>query len=737
MSMPFPPSARIPLAAAFADAGLPRRVRTALELLHGLAFELLVDPLDRMIPGLEARLAHLQDRGASHAVGITALAQSQVLMRRQSAFVDGFMRMLDEELAGLRDRKRVLIHTTEPVVAMPSFEELRLVDDDEADEGTEVRAISLKQESRAALPLQLLCQRFGVLAASPAFEAARLSVGPKRLCELLLAAGEANGFSLALRVALLREFDRVVLADYPPIADAFNTALAQSGIMPGLSYVPLRPRPRTVAADGADSPADRPLTSWMGGPASDVDGTTFQLLQELLASRRNSADRFRSSQSLAPARSELATSDVMGLLDEPDASRQPGDFQAMRQWLLLRARQQRGEAATLSPQDADTFELLGLMYSHLAREMRQSSPALAMLDQLRLPLLKTALREPAFFVRSAHPARELLNAVAETGAAWQTGEDSDPQLLLQMQRVVNEVAAPQADVATAFGTALQSLDGQLQAFARRSEISERRNVEAARGKEKLAVARQRGTEVIEDALKGVRLPTFHRNMLRQAWADVLTLAHLRYGDDSADWRGLVDATGELVRAGSGTADAPAELAAQVENWLVTVGYHADDAGRISRILTATVHEEDDEAASRTELAMRLKSRARLGADALPEISKLPPLTADEQAHLQRLRTLPFGTWLEFTEDGHVVRRRMSWLSPVTGSVLFVNQRGQRVGESTLDALARQMAAGSARVVTASEGRLVDRAWRAALESLRALVGVRAPAAAAPAGQAPA
>lgn len=741
MTMPFPPNARIPLAAAFAEAELPPRVRETLELVHALAFELLVHPLDRMIPRLEARLAHQQDRGGQHALGISASAQSEVLVRRQTAFVEHFMRLIDDELTGLRTAKKAPLHTVEAVASMPAFHELRLVDDDEADESTEVRSIAMKQESRAALPLQLLCQRFGVLAASPAFDAGRLPIGPKRLSELLLAAGEANGFGLSLRVALLHEFDRVVLAEYPGIADALNTMLAQAGVMPGLSYVPLRTRARTAAVDDAAASADRPLTSWMGGPAaSEIDGTTFQLLQELLASRRNSADRFRSSQGMALARprAELATADVMGLLDDPDASRQPGDFQAMRQWLLLRARQQRGEAATLSPQDADTFELLGLMYTHLGREMRQSSPALGMLDQLRLPLLKTALREPAFFVRSAHPARELLNAVAETGAAWQTGEDSDPQLLLQMQRVVNEVAAPQAEVGTAFAAALQSLDGQLQAFARRSEISERRNVEAARGKEKLAVARQRATKVIADALQDVRLPTFHRNMLRQAWADVLTLAHLRYGDDSEDWRGLVDATGELVRAGSGSAPAPAELAAQVEQWLVTVGYHADDAGRISRILTATIHDEDDEAASRTELAMRLKSRARLGEDALPELSKLPPLTADEQAQLQRVRTLPFGTWLEFTEENHVVRRRMSWLSPVTGSVLFVNQRGQRVGESTLDALARQMAAGTARMVSASEGRLVDRAWRAALESLRALVGVRAPGAAdASAGQAPA
>ncbi len=36
--------------------------------------------------------------------------------------------------------------------SMPTFEELRLVDEDEADEVVEVKAIALRQESRAPLP---------------------------------------------------------------------------------------------------------------------------------------------------------------------------------------------------------------------------------------------------------------------------------------------------------------------------------------------------------------------------------------------------------------------------------------------------------------------------------------------------------------------------------------------------------------------------------------------------------
>ena len=70
----------------------------------------------------------------------------------------------------------------------------------------------------------------------------------------------------------------------------------------------------------------------------------------------------------------------------------------------------------------------------------------------------------------------------------------------------------------------------------------------------------------------------------------------------------------------------------------------------------------------------------------------------------------------------MTRRRLSWYSPITDNALFVNQRGQRIGEQSMDSLARLMAREQVRVVTQGKSRLIDRAWQATVSALRNLAG---------------
>jgi hypothetical protein len=472
----------------------------------------------------------------------------------------------------------------------------------------------------------------------------------------------------------------------------------------------------------------------MGESWDDPDGgdetASLDMLQQLMAGRRALIGKLRPHQPGGP-RDELSTRDVFSALgalqaQPPAAATNTRNLHDIKQTLLAQARQQHGKGATLSQRDNDTFELLSMLYGQIEEEIRADAPAAALIRRLQLPLLRVALQDRAFFVRGHHPARRLLNTVAESAARWLDKDDYDPQMLLPLQQAVTHVVENYDGDDAVFDASNNKLETYLQEQVRKAELLERRHVEAARGKEKLEVAKQRATETLDAIVGDRRLAKFTRALLSQAWADVLTLTLLRQGEGSDEWRKQLEATQKIVAACCND-DVPSDptLTSHVAEALGQVGYHADEAGVIAQRLTQRVPEGGDDPASRTELAIKLKARARLGEDpAKAKRPKLSPRTPEEQARYEQLRVMPFGAWVEFVvnQQGDFVRRRLSWFSPVTDNALFVNQRGQRVGEQSLDSLARMIAAGQARIVTAERGRLVDRAWQAAVSALRSFAG---------------
>lgn len=732
-----------------ASAQLPRRVRRALEQVYTLAADEMARALERMLAEFEQQQFRQADQAANPGLQQSFFDTLRLVRQNRADLIPEFLSGLEAALAGIRNPPPPPPGKTTGVL---HFGEMRLVEDHELDEDSVLRAIASRHESRTSLPLHLLGQRFGVLAGSPAFEAERLPVGPQQLGKVFAKASRVLQLELQPRLELFRCFDHYAMNGYSQMVEAMNATLVRENILPNLAYVPIRARPavqseltgaaqseRREQARAQQNTGDgsRPYTGWFSGDEGAHDSPeSFTLLQEMLASRRDLLNKFTpGSNAEPPARSQLSTEDVMQALSRmqntprdpgPDAPRAPRSVHDVRQALLAQSRQARGQAAALSREDNDAFELLAILLAEIQRELRQDAPGNRLVHKLVVPLLRLVLKDRGFFVHQSHPARQLLNAVAESSATWVSEEEGDPQLNDQLSHAVDDVVAHYEGDTTVFDAANQRVQQHLQLMARRAEVAERRHVDAARGKEKLELAKRRAAEVIAAASHDHKLPRFVKALLANAWSDVLTLVQLRNGEDSEEWRQQVEATTQIVRATSlnHPASPPPGLAVQIEHALTLVGYHGDEAGDIARRLTAHVEDDEADPASRTELALRLKARGRLGQESSPEKPEPPPRNEREQAAYEMLRTLPFGTWFEFVlnQQGDVVRRRLSWYSPMTDHALFVNQRGQRVGEQSLDSLARALAQGQVRIVTVEHSSLVDRAWHSALGALRGFVG---------------
>jgi len=799
--------------ARLAGAPLPERVRHLLQAVHGIAAQVLAPPLQLTMMQLERELFGLAEKARNSQVQADAYAQIRQLGVHAAEFPGGFLDALADALARLREPP------APGSAAAPAKPAMTLVTDSDIDRDIVLHEMARRESYRAQSHLQLLGQRFGVLAAQPAFDAERLPVGPHGLCRILRACGERLGLNLEAQRQLYHVFERQALERHVELLDRLNILLAREGVLPGLVYIPYLPRPagqrRTVgvqpagaAREGQAATAPRPLTQWQGqapaaswadaamegtaapasstppaagpGPASPATAAGMASLHQLLdAARQLLAQQLQSgagpgggaapagvpaslpslagqaraaaggppaatapvaelagmaatlqaATASAPARAvpSEAVMDVLARLQPQAAAagtrRSFGDIQKA---LLSQVRAEHGDGAALSPRDSNTLDLLGMLYGQIQREVRADGPASDLLNRLQVPLARAAVGDEAFFVRDQHPARELLNTVAESGAVWLGEDDGDPALLQKLGEAVDRVVAEYQGDEAVFAAANRQVQSHLQAAVRKAEVTERRQIEAARGKERLEAAKQLAGRTIGQLCRAAAPPKFVQTLLHEAWSDVLTLTLLRQGEDSEEWRQRQEATrriGEITASADGAAD-PA-LQGQIEESLLQVGYHADEAGAIARRLSTPGGE--DEITSRTELAARLKARARLGGGdgkdgADPQAPPPPGRTPAEEGHYRQLRTLPFGTWFEFTtnQQGDTRRLRLSWYSLVTDNALFVNQRGQKMAEHSLDALARLMARDQLRIVTEDRGRLIDRAWQATVRALRSL-----------------
>ena len=815
MAAPTDPQDQAPK--TLATAGLPRRVRRSLDRTLALVSEELEKNLVAAISDFEEELFRLAERGGTTGGGggTDYMHILRVVRLNRHDLVPRFMQLLEAGLAGLRKPglppglSRSPSTPPQPL----NFRNLSLVDESMMDEGAVLHEIASRQESRTNLVLHLLGQRFAVLAAAPAFDGERIPLGPQALCRAIRHSVEPLQLDHGARLLFYRTFDRRVMSQYPGLCEKLDALLLEEGVLPGLSYVPMRsrsgagdedaPNVRTVeepapkrtpgqagaapsphggarsdgapgggpagvgtrgggpmggfgghaagpsgsgaqapgpsgAPGGGDTPydANRPHTVWLGQamPQAEVNEMqAFRELHQLLSQRRLQNERLNPVPPGARSETPITTRDLLQTLGRMDAEpTMPGGaatIEDIKQSLLAQARQQYGKPVALAPADNDTFDLLGLLYNHLQKEIRDDAPAAALVKRLQVTLLRVALQDRAFFVRPNHPARQLLGTVSETAAKWLGDDDIDPSLLTPLQEAVTHAVKNfDGDVAV-FEQSNQQLKTHIDAQARRAETLEKRHVEAARGKEKLEAAKQRAEQVLAEVMGDASLPKFTRALLNQSWADVLTLTFLRHGEGSEEWKRQLEATRQVVAACTHR-DADAEhpaLKTHVESALKQVGYHDEEADVIARRLSSSLREDED-GESRTELTMKLKARVRLGEEAAQKARKpdLPTRSEHEQECYEQLRLLPFGTWLEFVtnQQGDVIRRRMSWFSPVTGNALFVNQRGQRVGEHSLDSLARMMAKDQVRIVTAQRAGLVDRAWHAAINALRTLTGTR-------------
>ncbi len=470
---------------------------------------------------------------------------------------------------------------------------LKLVGNEELEEIIAFDAIVSRVQTRCALLLDRFARRVGHVQRRQ-FNAREMPIYPERLCDnFIKAVRPVSGGSQAF-VALLKTFDRCILADLEEFLSESNDLLKGLGILPGLENEKSRskekakttarkttgadqpgnnngPAPRArrssdvIPPDAEQAPAQTQREKPVSSRRSRQNATRQGAVSQLLANLQTNMSRPTANQDLPgkqPTPEGAATAAPAALLDVLSEIRSQAQTQAqsqgksagtgttrtgVRQQVEEHLASQGRSFSDLHPIDQTALELLDLLFAQW--KQRDWAPGVLgeLLHQVELPVAGIAMSDPGFFDRQQHPARRLLNEIGSVATGFAGAEqipDADP-LYQKINQVVAALGQVQADTRQ-LSELLSDFIAYVETDRRRLAALEKRVLEEETATDRINAAHTAVEKLLRGRLSGKQIPLVVIDFVERAWSRVLFLSYLKYGAESDQWQGGVRLLEQLL-----------------------------------------------------------------------------------------------------------------------------------------------------------------------------------------------
>jgi hypothetical protein len=492
----------------------------------------------------------------------------------------------------------------ESAQAAPDGNTLSLVDDQELEESLAISSMVAKAESRLVRPLYQINQRLAAITGGKSEERAS-PVGPAMLCEAFRGAVREFDLNVQVKLIIYKLFDRYVMAGLNALYDEINIELIRAGVLPQIRHeVPRGTRHPPAAPTGI--PARGQAADIDGGHAEAVAGhgasalhaEVYETLRSLLAGRRGHSGSHAGSFAAAdgePADAGLDAATLLNALSVLQGQAVADDRFVMsadttreiKQELLAQVRRfgNDAQARHVSSADEDTIDLVGMLFEFILRDRNLPAAIQALLGRLQIPYLKVAIVDRHLFAQKTHPARRLLDALAEAGIGWSPESDRDNRLHDRIRQSVDTILQKFDDDLRVFDEELGEFNRFMEEHRRRAEHAEQRVAEATRGREKLNEARRVTAREVLHRIGNRKLPSVAHTILSRPWANFMVLTLLRKGEDSEEWKKALRFADEFIwsttpkRSEAGRNRLRLlipQIEAALRHGLATVAYHESD-----------------------------------------------------------------------------------------------------------------------------------------------------------------
>jgi hypothetical protein len=700
-----------------------------------------------------AALLDFAERAESNAVQSRFFEAMGQLTRRRSDIEHIFRQEINLGFEVLGKPK------PQPSEASPSGDgfgvELSLVEPDEMEESVAAENLILRANASYFPELYALSQRLGAVIGGRKLKDFEIPAGPHHVVHSFRRSLDGLDVEVRVKIILYALFDKFVLKKARPTYVEYNAILIAAGILPNLKPVHVRNAAGRDAATHGDREKPESEPEKTAG-ADQVEpqalgAELFDSILDLMSTKRNGRRGGRSGGSMAapsPAEAQAQTRELLSAINSlqansaveqrsiaaadtaafPNIEIDANFINRVKEALSLEREKVLSsvDRNKLSPMDADLIDLIGMLFEYMLNDPVLPNVAKALLSHLHTPYLKVALIDRRLLVDGRHPARRLLDQMVDAGSQWVEEGNPSRGMFPALQQIVDRVLQEFADNVSLFDELLQFFDEKMRDQQRRSDTMEQRTQEAVRGREKLTLAKQRAAREIQGLFGGYPVPQPVAGFLSKTWMDHLVFILLRDEEQERGptWKHAVAVAEQLValfdprtspeirRARIGTIP---KLRETIVNTAARVGGFNTAAIDALIALLDAPQNWPSQTLERPEIplpGMPGQTNASSSPPTLESsISGDEDLSEPERQMVERLRRMRFGTWFEFTGDsGTPVRRiKLSWMSPLTATCMFVDRSGMQAEIKSLRDLAQEILAGRARVIPRPKHPFIDRA----------------------------
>src|SRR5690554_3972561 len=534
------------------------RLPAAMHALRDRARQQLQVMLRELFDRADDALFELADKATNNQEQNLYFDSMREVRIRRRSMETAFFRCIDIGFAKLLDPNAYSDETKKQKEI--SMDELSLVKNDELEELVATDSMINKANDQFAEAVQHLTLRIDHLVPVKVYQKNN-PLGADVICHAFVDATQLTNIDMKAKLVLLKLFDNLVMTKLGSLFQSLNQLLIDSNIMPSLKQDRSRKSTSTTTPSYSPSGANTPVknagqvtdhSSSYGAPRYDVQtNEVLQTLRDLLGSRNASTTPSMTGE-------EIASQDLINILSQAQhhnnvdstTAQGAGATPNLRELLNNMLGSGQKKSRVINQVDDDVINLVSMMFDFILDDRNLAAPMKALLGRLQIPMVKVAIADKSFFSKGGHPARRLLNEMANAALGWQERPENDrqkaDQLYTKIESIVQTILSDfEADLGI-FDQLLLDFRAFLEKDKRRAQILEQRTLDAEDGKARSERARAEVNAALERITRGIEIPAEAEQLLREAWANVMFITCLKESTDSDAWRDVSDTAQKLV-----------------------------------------------------------------------------------------------------------------------------------------------------------------------------------------------